>query len=93
MYREAVSIKRKKTSSRKRKGRKKPGKVKSKKKKIIQKGKTSNSTSRSDEEPLNKGPYGFEHPDVVDVSRGLQRNNKNLNICPVDSASVPVSSM
>ena len=75
MYREAAFIKRKKTSSRKRNVRKKPGKVKSKKKKKIQKNKTSKPISRSEEEPLNKGPYGFEHPDVIDVSRGLKENN------------------
>ena len=69
LYREAVAIKRKRTSSQKRKGRKRQGKVKSKKKKNTQKqGKKSKSKSNNDQ-PLNKGPYGFEHPDVVDVRR------------------------
>ena len=69
-------MKRKKTSSRKRNGRKKHGKVKSKKKKNIQKGKTPKSTSSSDDHPLNKGPYGFEHPEVIDVSRWLPKKCK-----------------
>ena len=73
LYREAVAIKRRKKSSQKRKERKKYGKVKNKKKKNNQnKGKGGKSKSSSnDDQPLNKGPYGFEHPDVIDVRRGF----------------------
>ena len=62
-------ISNKKTSIQKRKGRKKQGNVKNKKKKNNkQKGKGKKSKSRSnDDQPLNKGPYGFEHPEVIDV--------------------------
>ena len=39
-----------------------------KKKNNKQKGKGKKSKSRSnDDQPLNKGPYGFEHPEVIDV--------------------------
>ena len=70
-----MALKRKKSVSGKRKERKKHGRKKNKKKKNNRKkgkkGKKSESTSRSDDEPLNKGPYGFEHPEVIDVRQRI----------------------
>ena len=68
--------------------------MKNKKKKNNQnKGKGEKSESRSNnEQPLNKGPYGFEHPDVIDVRRGFLLKII-VKVVPVDSAPVPMSSM
>ena len=68
--------------------------MKNKKKKNNQnKGKGGKSKSSSnDDQPLNKGPYGFEHPDVIDVRRGFLLKII-VKVVPVDSAPVPVSSL
>ena len=65
----------------------KKGKGRSKKQKKLRNGKkkmikgnrkvskSQGSPNTRSEDPLNKGPYGFEHPDAIDV-------NKNLRFSP-----------
>ena len=63
-------------TSKKRKSRKK--KFKNGKKKIKVKGKknvdnSQRKTNTRSEDPLNKGPYGFEHPEAIDVKQNVNR--------------------
>ncbi len=68
-------LKNKKGKKGKRKSKKKKFKS-GKKKKLKVKGnkKIANSqrdTNTRSEDPLNKGPYGFEHPEAIDVKQNV----------------------
>ena len=92
IYREAANNVQKmsKGLSSKPKSKKKNGKKKGGKKKKRTPAINSRAQTKADKaEPLNKGPYGFEHPEVIDVStNALMRLIINLcfsglspNIC------------
>ena len=79
------------------KGRsKKQKKLKNGKKKMIKGNrkvaKSQGNPNTRSEDPLNKGPYGFEHPDAIDVNKNLIFSQRQMTHCTlVDPASVSVS--
>lgn len=81
-FERGLSDKRPKSAKRGKKGKrisKKQKKLKNGKKKMIKGSrkvaKPQGSPNARSEDPLNKGPYGFEHPDAIDV-------NKNFSFSP-----------